>query len=251
MRMARRAPPMMIVTVVLLAAAPAAGQIPGPRTDGGFGLPDRAPALLVNHQPTGFGGPAADTEFINMFGQPSWQLLADDIVLSEPAVVQRVKWWGFYHLDNPPAQEQMRVRFYDARPGDGLPGQVQYEATIANPARLWTGRRIPVSVNPREFLFDVLLAEAFTLRENTLYWLEIVQLADIETHYRWEASIGGNRRFAFTHPSFPNWSLATNHDLAFQLLGVPEPATATLLFVGLLVPYRRGGTRKPSGKTIR
>ena len=223
--MARGTHLIVVLTLGPLAAAPAAGQIPAPRTGRG--------TVLVDHQPTGAGGRAADTLFIDLLGLPNSSLLADDILLDEPAVVQRIKWWGFYHLDNPPAQEQMRVRFYDARPGDGLPGQVQYEATIQNPSRVATGRRIPVSVFPREFLFDVLLAEPFALREGAPYWLEIVQIGDIDSFHRWETGFNGNRRFAFTSASFPEWQLVENaQDMRTGSSVSPNPRRAACCSLG-------------------
>ena len=36
--------------------------------------PSRA-GVVVDHPPLNTGGPASDTEFLNMFGQPSWQRL--------------------------------------------------------------------------------------------------------------------------------------------------------------------------------
>jgi hypothetical protein len=186
--------------------------------------------IIVDHPPHPFGGPAADTEFINMFGQPSWQLLADDILLDAPATVRRVMWWGFYDQDNPPAEETMRLRFYDARPGDGLPGDILFEESFMNPSRVATGRRIPVSVSPREFVYEVDLGAPFVLAADTLYWMEIVQVGVIDTAFRWEQGLGELNGFAFRSQRFPEWQDAGFvTDLAFQLSRIPEPGTLGLL----------------------
>jgi hypothetical protein len=218
----------------LLAAGPAAGQVVAPRTGG---------VVVVDHPPTGAGGPASDTEFIDMFGFPNWSMIADDVLLTQDATIQRVRWWGFYHLDNPPSPETIRLRFYDARPGDGLPGQVQYEASFVNPSRVATGRHIAENYQ-REFLFEADLQPTFTLRANTPAWLEIVQIGDISTTYRWESGSGGNRRFAFESAAFPDWRLVPNAtEQAYQLVAVPEPATVTFMFFSLTVVLRRGRRR--------
>ncbi|MFQ5502944.1 MAG: hypothetical protein ACE5EQ_11705, partial [Phycisphaerae bacterium] len=43
--------------------------------------PSRA-GVVVDHPPLNTGGPASDTEFLNMFGQPRFQRLADNVSLA-------------------------------------------------------------------------------------------------------------------------------------------------------------------------
>ncbi len=48
--------------------------------------------IVVDQQPTRGGGLAADTEFYDTWGDPYWQQLADDILLSSAATIRRVLW---------------------------------------------------------------------------------------------------------------------------------------------------------------
>jgi hypothetical protein len=183
---------------------------------------------LVDHQPTLYGGPFSDTDFVYQF-RPNWALLADDVTLSTPATIRRVTWWGFYDQDNPPASETMRIRLYDARPGDGLPGAMLYERLFLNPSRMATGRVIIV-LDPHEYFYDVVLPTPFAMQADTTYWLEIAQIGDRSTGFRWEDSVSDNRRRAGIHSGISDWqNLPNMADQAFQLWTVPEPATAAFL----------------------
>ena len=83
----------------------------------------RGTGVIVDRPPSHVGGLGADTLF-NSFGSPFWERTADHILLSAAQTVEPIRsinWWGFYNENNPPATETMRIRFYGARPGDGLP----------------------------------------------------------------------------------------------------------------------------------
>jgi hypothetical protein len=125
--------------------------------------------LIVNHQPHPFGGLASDTELRDDFGVPFWQRVADDIVLGQSASVGHIKWWGFYGSSfqspppAPPATETMRIRLYDARPSDGLPGDVLFQEQFLNPLRTPTGQIVAVGAGPPEYVFQVDLASPLEL----------------------------------------------------------------------------------------
>lgn len=202
--------------------------------------------VLIDHQPTRRGGPAADTEFLDMFGFPFSNFEADNFVLASPAAITRINAWGFHDLDNPPATETMRIRFYDSRPGDGLPGGVLYEETFSNFTRIATGQIVFTGVDPHEYFYTFDLASPVALASTTLYWLELVQVGDLQTAFRWELSSGGDRSRVFRNPSFPDWTVASGSDLAFQLIAVPEPASLSfmaLLIIRAVTGRRRSGTR--------
>lgn len=188
----------------------------------------RGSGVLVDHPPLNTGGPASDTEYLNNFGSPSWQRLADDFMLTEAAMIGHVRWWGFYHLDNPPAVETFRIRVYGARESDGLPddGNVVLEQVIANPLRTATGRRVFTGVDPDEYVFDAALSQTFEALAGEEYWLEIVQVGDPLTRFRWEVSVAENNSHAFINEGVGIWSQSgLNADTAYQLIAVPEPAT--------------------------
>src|ERR1044071_9835140 len=83
------------------------------------GIQSRASAgIIVDHPPTGINGQAADTAWIDYWGQNWWQQTADDFQLSSPAVLSRITWRGFYGdveepvpPPHPPVgSESMRIR---------------------------------------------------------------------------------------------------------------------------------------------
>ncbi len=202
--------------------------------------------FIVDHPPHPAGGPASDTEFVNMFGQPSWQVLADDFQLSAPATARRLEWFGFYDRDNPPAAETMQIRLYDARPSDGLPGSVLHEFAAVNPTRMATGRVIGVGILPREFRYEFELPTAISLAARTPYWLSIVQLGDIASAWRWELALAELNGHTFQNPNFPDWEDIGPQmpDLAFRL-AIPEPATIFgVLLAGVVFSSRRGPGRR-------
>ncbi len=192
--------------------------------------------IVVSHPPLPTGGPASDTAFDDGF--VPWQRAADDFVLDSPATILRVNWWGFYNQDNPPATETMRIRFMGARPGDGLPDEnnVVFEDSFLNPSRSATGQVIATGVLPAEYLYEVDLASPAELDGNTPYWLEIVQIGDPQTHFRWEFSFTDQNDFAFINPIVEDWMPAhLGGDLAFQLSTIPEPSACLLSLLGTVL----------------
>jgi hypothetical protein len=202
--------------------------------------------IVVDHQPHNFGGFASDTEFLDEFGTPLWQRLADDFVLDADSTIRAIRYWGFYHQDDPPSTETFRIRFYGARPGDGLPddSNIISEQSFTDPLREWTGRIIFSGVGPREFVYDVELPIPVGLIQGVVYWVEIVQVGDISTRFRWEDSVANQDGFAVINPLVADWFLPANNPAttAYQLSTVPEPATGMLLLLScaVMLRFRRG-----------
>jgi len=201
--------------------------------------------IVVDHQPIQSGGPAADTEFLDMIGQPNSQRLADNFMIPAPGPnpppipITEIAWWGFYDQDNPPLTETMRVRFYGVRPSDGLPDEqnILYEQSFLNPSRVATGKVVFVGELPLEYFYHVNPTVPPQLTAETPYWLEVVQLGDIETAFRWETSAADMDGHAFINPLVVDWQYtmpATLGDLAFQISTIPEPCTLGLIMIGLI-----------------
>lgn len=205
--------------------------------------------VVIDHQPHPFGGLGSDTLFREFPGGPAvWQRVADDIVLDSPALIRRIHFWGFYgstfdsEPEPPPLTETMRIRFYDARPSDGLPQNVLFEDSFSDPMRTATGDTIPVGPNAPEYFFEVNLTVPFLLNADTPYWLEIVQIDDVDSHFRWEFSLAEQNGFAFVNSLIDDWryTQSITSDTAFQLLTIPEPNSVGLIALGaLLLLYRR------------
>ncbi|MFH1419806.1 MAG: PEP-CTERM sorting domain-containing protein [Planctomycetota bacterium] len=208
--------------------------------------------IVVDQEPTRLGGPGADTDFINVLGLRVWQQVADNILLSEPASIRRIAWWGFYGGSGtpatpPPSVETMRIRFYGARVGDGLPddNNILYEESFFNPSRTATGEIILVGGIPNEYIYEVDLTSPLSLEAGVPYWLEIVQIGDVDTAFRWENGFGVLAGHAFVNGNVPDWRVSPSGSMAFQLSTVPEPATATLMLMGaILIWAQRGGGRR-------
>ena len=153
--------------------------------------------IVVDHQPYPYGGFGSDTAFYYPFPPfEIWQRVADDILLSEPATIRHITWWGFYGsslVEEPepaPETETMRIRFYHARPGDGLPDDdnIAYEVSFLDPSRTATGRLVQVPPGPAEYIYEADLTTPVSLDAGTPYWLEIAQVGDLDSHFRWEFS---------------------------------------------------------------
>jgi hypothetical protein len=212
----------------------------------------RGQVILVDHQPHPTGGGAADTDFTTDSGQEHyWQLVADDFTLSSSAATQHAVWWGLYggtfsgSWDPPPGSETMRLRFYSARAGDGLPGDIVYEENFVDPSRVWTGRYI---TGHPEYRFEADLALPFQVASDTTYWLELVQVGISESHFRWEFSQPGDgTSFVFLNPAVPDWTSAgLSSNCAFQLWAVPEPGSSMILGTGFatMFVFRPGEERR-------
>ncbi len=190
--------------------------------------------IVVDHQPHPFGGLGSDTSFTPDPSLPgvSWQRVADDFVLTEPAIIRQVNFWGFYNADNPPSSEEMRLRILGARMGDALPDEsnVVREEMVQNPSRTWTGRLVATGIAPREYFFTTNLALELRLEASTAYWLEIVQVGAVDTRFRWEfsrADRNGQASINIIH-DWRNTFPGVDSDTAFQLSTIPEPSTLIL-----------------------
>jgi hypothetical protein len=211
-------------------------------------VPSLAPAahaqiILVDHLPHPYGGLASDTLFCVPFGQPVWQRVADNFMPASPDHAVALSFWGFYNEDNPPQSETFRLRIYGSRSSDGLPDDniILSETTVQNPPRTWTGAFIGVGILPKEYRFEASFAAPVSLDAATQYWLEVAQIGDLTTAFRWEDSVAVldgvatiNTIHNYWQATFPNGPA----DAAFQLIS-PEPASLAMLAMGFDCLWRR------------
>jgi hypothetical protein len=236
----KRVDPVLVIGVLALALAPCALLASPSDLDDlarSLGGP-RGGEIVVEQLPTRLGGFGSDTAFRDYVGRPIWSQIADDILLTQTISIGHIEWYGFYggYLQdhNPPTgDETMRVRFYAARTADGLPGQVLYEETFLNPLRSATGAWVGADVDAPEYLFEVDLSSPMALATGTPYWLEIVQIGDLESHFRWEAGYGALPQHATFWSSLPEWQYNPGSQ-AFRLSSIPEPATLAFLALGAM-----------------
>ena len=161
-------------------------------------------------------------------------------MVDNASLIRRVNFWGFYSADNPPATETMRIRFYGDNTGLPDDNNILFEQSFLNPSRTWTGRIVFVGVDPKEYLFQVDLTTAFHLEAGTLYWVEIVQIGDVDTRFRWEFSGPASVGLAAINAGTPVWHESIDAHNALQLSTVPEPSALGLILLALvLVGIRR------------
>lgn len=205
--------------------------------------------IIFEQLPQRTAGFAGDLDYYDDSGNRFWQQAADDFRLSSDEIIRRISWYGFYggtfsgSVNPPSGQENMRVRVYSARPSDGRPGLVLYEESYLNPSRASTGMNVVSGGQHPEYFFTSDLTTPFSAAAATTYWLEIVQLDDVSSHFRWESSASSGAPLAYMNPNVTDWTLTTfNGNLAFQLSTVPEPAALRLLLSPLFaaaIGYRR------------
>jgi hypothetical protein len=208
--------------------------------------------LLFEQVPSIYNGCISDTAIVNNI----WQICADNFRFTTDQPVAHVTWWGFYggsfgaNITPPTVDENLRLRFYDARPSDGSPGNVLYEVYLLNPQRIATGRYATFPGQPAEYRFDVNLQTIFSALGNTMYWMEIIQVGLNDSMFRWSFSttqLEGLDGAAFVNVDVPDWQIVPTN-LAFQLYDVPEPSTIALsVITGLFI---LSGRRRANRSTL-
>jgi len=199
--------------------------------------------------PNQSGGPGSDTAFLTEFGTPVWQRLADNFVLTgsgSTIPITRVTWWGFYQQTFAPDAQTMRIRIYDNRPND-LPGQVVFEESFNTPQFFWTGLLVGgLSPNALEYEFTRQLSLPFDAQVGQKYWLEVVQIGDLNSHFRWEDSSFGDD-YVFLNLNIVDWAYSGSVvNRSFRLSTIPEPGTVSLLAMaaGLALASERVSQRR-------
>lgn len=193
--------------------------------------------VLHSQPPNRLFGFESDTLLRDDFGTPTGQLIADRFVLNQTAEVTRASWFAFFGgviemVDpGPPATEQVRVRFWSDT--GGLPGQVLAEQTFDNPSREFTGFTVAVTPRRKEYRYNVPLSPGFTAQAGTAYWIEVAQLGDVNSRFRWENSSTGGE-YAVQYPLDTPWRVGGIAGQMAYELRTPEPASSSLLVTAAL-----------------
>jgi hypothetical protein len=213
--------------------APAAGQVP----------------MLLHRQPPGRTfGYASDTQFRDDFGRILSALYADRFELAAGGEVCRVVAWAFFGGSYepfdppPPASETLRVRFYDE--AAGLPGSELLSQTFDNPPRIFTGFTVSGDPRRREYRYEFHLSPCLAAAPGTAYWVEISQISDPDSIFRWEGS-NTPGQYAVQFPIGAPWQVVTGSGQIAYELWTPEPTSLFLAGAGVLgaVLRRRRGRR--------
>lgn len=201
--------------------------------------------IIVDQSPViGAGGPSSDTALIDDYGNPGWEISADEFISPAIATVHRVVWWGFYGGNNPAGSfnpptgdEIMRIRFYQPRNGDGLPGSILYEASVLNATRVATGSYY--GPHP-EFRFETNLDIPFSINSASHYWFEVSQVGDVNSWFRRPYSPDFDTPYAYLNDWVSDWDRLSLGGLSFQLIDVPEPSTSCFLMASFIALFWKG-----------
>jgi hypothetical protein len=111
------------------------------------------------------------------------------------------------------------------------------EESFLNVPRVWTGRNVIAAGGGKEYEFQVSLSNSFFAEADTKYWLEIAQIGDPASSFRWEFSQSPPQNGqAFNNEAVPNWMTTfpnSTSNTAFQLYSIPEPSSLALLGTSL------------------
>ena len=188
--------------------------------------------VVLDHSMNPFSAPKSDTG-VSPGGVIPGKKPADVFVLKHPAIIRHITWWGFHLRDVAPVTETMRIRFYDARASDGLPGTVLFEENSPDPYRIATGIVDTVLGGPAaELRFEWDLSTPVSLEADTPYWFEVVQLGDTETRFLWRGANVEETGRAVMETGL-DWTLHNGFDMAFQLSTIPEPSALILFILGI------------------
>ncbi len=201
-------------------------------------------ALIYSQVPNRLFGFVSDSQFRDDFGQVQGSLYADRFSIQSGADIGQLVWYGHYGTQNqdfdpdPPTSENFRIRFYSQGvspfPIQQLPAEVLYDASSDQFARQFNGAFVN---GRREYKFVLTLPSLFSAQPGVPYWLEISQVGDVNSVFRWESSTGGERAFQF--PLGSDWQLSTSGQMAYELR-TPEPGSGVLVGLVGLILRRRG-----------
>jgi hypothetical protein len=171
--------------------------------------------------------------FSSQTGVPSTTY--DDFIFATGATITDVHWHGFFSAGGETASiTSFTIQFWNDNAGQ--PGSAASAAqTIAGNAGQTNGHPCITSSTCFDYTFDP-LTTPFQAAAGVRYWLSIVATLPFPPQWFWETGTGGN---SISYIDIGGQRLQEDSDLAFDLTGaldvvtVPEPATLTLLGLGL------------------
>jgi len=157
------------------------------------------------------------------------QQVAEDFQLQQDAAVADFHWWGVQGNSLP---NDFRLTFYNDT-GSGAP-QVAPFATVDIGDVSGTDTGLDSNLGTSILKYDAVFAP-LSLSAGTTYWLSItnqISATDANDGWYWITSVEGDSSFYFDNGS--GWTFTNfTPGMAFQVTGVPAPASAALFGIGL------------------
>jgi hypothetical protein len=176
------------------------------------------------------------------------QICADNFILTTPATINSVRWWGAWNFFTP-ATDDFTVTFYEDKNGRPDPSNVIANRRIGNVVETSTG------LNRSGFLLREFQANIapVSLSDGTNYWISIFESAGTNGSQYFLLRENAVGSAATSVDGGVSWG-SRPREFSFQLEGssnaVPEPTTAAVLSVGgvaFAMLRRRSSSRKTSG----
>jgi len=206
----------------------------------GFALGESANQVVFdNGSPDFLVGHVSDTD------QP-WQLAGDFVLAAGRNEITAVRFYGLYGSTfgavptEPLATDDFTIRFFEDD-SDKPAVDWLYEFRVGDISRVSLGFA-PQRPSREYFSYEVEIP-AVTLAADKTYWLSVLNSTEFDSEFNWfwaRSSVGGywQNRFsdgeAWDHPRLSDNSIHY-YESAFQLIGVPEPASVVLLVWGLTI----------------
>lgn len=180
-------------------------------------------------------------------GQFFSQRMADDFTLNADAQITGIRWWGgsqFFQYADLTNMASFTVVLYSSV--DGVPAILTplADETFATFATNPTATGLTLYGNGIQYGHEIALSAPVNVQAGQKYWLSVgaTLVAPFADGWVWSGSTVGNLVNAtdyFTGGGYTVYD-PTFNDLAFEIIGVPEPTTALIgLVLGGLTLRRR------------